>query len=639
MTFSATAQAMSSPPSARVRMLPPPNAMTTLHQAPELLRGPCNDDPFEEQMLWAFRHNQNVFVSARSTVMPASVAQGRLAHLARQLGTMCSRVENDRMETAAPSPAIATAAAASTVPLTQHQQRRRLLREMPCAKCKTARPKVVVRQDAFCVECFQRNVGAKFRTVLGKLRTPVEDAGGRAQMMVAYSGGTASRVLLQLADEYNKASRSQRFAGFYLCHVDESALAQDQDAATAFLEGVRRVAAEFTFTYVEEKLENIFDSDDPASMPAQKHWMLSVMPTRLQSSSIFAEELRAVLQQTTLCNAEKLRLLFSRIQSATTREDILEYFRQVLLRRAARRHECAAVWTADTATRVAIRTIANMAKGRGATLSHETAQTSELDEHGIAVWRPMRDTLDKEAVLYVYQRALSMPPPLRWPHHHRPRGKASIGRLSQDFIVGLERDFPATANTVTRTVGKLTPSAALDPTRRCPLCQRPADQDAADWNRLCTVATLDALRAGLADAKNSLPNLPLTFSDVVVTSSSTTGDRGDAKCGDTTAECCGSVNAGASTSCCENKAIKDSGTDDKPIDLLPTLCYGCFVNMRDLPAVLTFDPSRQDVDVCFPLPTFVGDMARQRVREEQLREHIQDFLLDDSDEGDANDEV
>jgi hypothetical protein len=41
-----------------------------------------------------------------------------------------------------------------------------------------------------------------------------------------------------------------------------------------------------------------------------------------------------------------------------------------------------------------------------------------------------------------------------------------------DFIMGLERDFPATSNTVARTVGKLTPSATLDTNRLCPLCQR-----------------------------------------------------------------------------------------------------------------------------------------------------------------------
>jgi hypothetical protein len=43
---------------------------------------------------------------------------------------------------------------------------------------------------------------------------------------------------------------------------------------------------------------------------------------------------------------------------------------------------CSAVWTADTATRIAIRTIASLAKGRGLTLIYETGATSELDTNG-----------------------------------------------------------------------------------------------------------------------------------------------------------------------------------------------------------------------------------------------------------------
>jgi hypothetical protein len=44
-------------------------------------------------------------------------------------------------------------------------------------------------------------------------------------------------------------------------------------------------------------------------------------------------------------------------------------------------------------------------------------------------------------------------------------------RFILEFITGLEKEFASTANTVTRTVGKLMPSSNVDYGRRCALCQ------------------------------------------------------------------------------------------------------------------------------------------------------------------------
>jgi hypothetical protein len=62
-----------------------PETLQTDFENPAPRDEPCGDEPFEAEMLWAFYHSPYVFVSARATVMPASVAQNRLAHVEHHL--------------------------------------------------------------------------------------------------------------------------------------------------------------------------------------------------------------------------------------------------------------------------------------------------------------------------------------------------------------------------------------------------------------------------------------------------------------------------------------------------------------------------------------------------------------------------
>ncbi|KAI8055286.1 hypothetical protein BDF22DRAFT_377602 [Syncephalis plumigaleata] len=268
------------------------------------------------------------------------------------------------------------------------------------------------------------------------------------------------------------ATRSHRFTSYTICHVDESALFEKDErmksAASKFISDLRNIAAEFPFEYEQVPLECVFSlgNDNDDGIATAEAFML---PVRHDASSIFAESFEMTRQNTTLSNKEKLQCLFEKAESLSAREDLLFYLRQVVLQSVAIRRNCAAIWMADTATRVAIRTINNVAKGRGLALSLETGAQSDVRQ-GVAFWRPIRDVLAKEIGLYVHYRQLSMPSFPALLHTRRP-AKSSIGRLSEEFITGLEKEFASTANTVTRTVGKLTPSSNVDYEHRCALCQ------------------------------------------------------------------------------------------------------------------------------------------------------------------------
>lgn len=80
----------------------------------------------------------------------------------------------------------------------------------------------------------------------------------------------------------------------------------------------------------------------------------------------------------------------------------------------------------------------------------------------------MRDNLSKEVAFYNHYAQLHHPAIKSIVHNTKP--KASIDRITEEFIVGLDSGFPSTVSTVVRTANKLTPSAKLAPGVWCPLC-------------------------------------------------------------------------------------------------------------------------------------------------------------------------
>jgi len=83
--------------------------------------------------------------------------------------------------------------------------------------------------------------------------------------------------------------------------------------------------------------------------------------------------------------------------------------------------------------------------------------------------RPLRDVGMKESAAWV------------WWHRVRVVGKQriliserTIGQLTKDFIIGLERDYPSTVSTIAKTVGKLAPKGKSG--TRCILCELPMEQ-------------------------------------------------------------------------------------------------------------------------------------------------------------------
>ncbi len=127
---------------------------------------------------------------------------------------------------------------------------------------------------------------------------------------------------------------------------------------------------------------------------------------------------------------------------------------------------CNMILYGDNATFLAIKTISNTSKGRGIGLANELSL--EYQDNEILHVKPIRDILSKEVAYFCEYRSLST-----FLHSSITTGmdkKASINRMTLDFIVGLENDFPSTVSTVTRTAYKI-PSLAPIAAKKCIICR------------------------------------------------------------------------------------------------------------------------------------------------------------------------
>ncbi|KAJ2891662.1 Cytoplasmic tRNA 2-thiolation protein 2, partial [Coemansia aciculifera] len=267
--------------------------------------------------------------------------------------------------------------------------------------------------------------------------------------MVALSGGATSSALLRLMSDFQnmelKGSAAEpKYAGLVAGHVDESALfsgyqpTQICDIATAL--GVECLVA---------RLEDVFtlDSDKDALLEL-------VHATIAPGTSRDHFCVRLTKGDESVSAKERLRALFAGLGSATDKEDMLHTIKSFLLARLARQAQCKLLLLADSATRIAAKLVSLTSRGRGFSLPLEVgAEAPFMGCNDLTVYRPMRDLIMKEVAffnLWTAQPSVVVPT-----FTTGAPETASIDRLTEAFVVGLDRDFVSTVPTVCRTMQKL----------------------------------------------------------------------------------------------------------------------------------------------------------------------------------------
>ncbi|KAF9966404.1 Cytoplasmic tRNA 2-thiolation protein 2 [Mortierella alpina] len=518
-----------------------------------------------------------------------------------------------------------------------------------CCKCKSEKSTIIVRYAEYCDPCFLIALDSKFRTALRNAR-PYRVTNPE-NVMLAFSGGSSSRSLIHLFDVFHSlppevATNKQQpkiYNNIHVCHIDESCLMeptqeQERDRSSltqSTMEQARSIAAAYGYEFHGDQL----------TISGQAPELLSkILPLSLTPS-----------ERTTLSRQERIEKLNALLRACTTltaKETLLQHFRSSLLVQLTKRAQCTILALGDSATRVAIQIIGLTAIGRGYSLPHETSLLSDWIQD-CKVIRPLKDCLVKELDTFCSLRQLEMiekhEAQLDWTMRTKAEIK-SIDRLTQEFITGLDKEFPSTVATVCRTAAKLTaPGATYQD--RCPLCHGPVQKDVQEWKNRITVTTAptnhtvdSSLGAAEVDPGCCNPN-----GASVCCSTSSSNNR--------------TSNGPSSCSPPQNGSLATHGhssPDELPFSSL--LCYGCLTNLRDLDLKAMGSSSSHHADEgvsSFDLPPYVAETLLHRLGlgsleeyqemqfardndagrvaqdpRESLREQIQEFLIESDDEDD-----
>ncbi|XP_062442896.1 cytoplasmic tRNA 2-thiolation protein 2 isoform X2 [Rhea pennata] len=276
---------------------------------------------------------------------------------------------------------------------------------------------------------------------------------------------------------------------------------------------------------------------------------------------------------------EELLRLFEDAETLTAKEELLQMLRTHLILHTARTQGYTKVMMGDSCTRVAIKLLTNLALGRGAFLAMDTGFMDT--RHGdVAVVRPMREYMAKEIAFY--NHFFGVPTVITPALRAKRREKTSIHRLMEDFLLGLQAEFPSTISTVYRTGEKLSTApaeASSEPgaePQRCLLC-------------LCALDTL---------AEEDLALEPTLIAEEAA-------QRPQEPAGD---------------GCCRSSPMP--GAESRAA-FLPLLCYSCRLTFKEM--------GRPDT-----LPPYVRSEAQRRSRRAEMKQQIQEFLLEDDDDEDPS---
>ncbi|KAK4814413.1 hypothetical protein QYF61_018511, partial [Mycteria americana] len=547
----------------------------------------------------------------------------------------------------------------------------------PCVKCGQGSASLVIRLgDAFCRGCFREYFVHKFRAMLGKNRVifPGE------KVLLALSGGAASSAMLRQVQEglSRETAKRLRFVPG-LIYVDEGAVrgqspAQREQSLALMETLLQATGFPYHLAHLEQALEL------PASIlrpgpegsgkpgPSYKEAVEGFIQQQRQegdgdggtsppSLGTQAGDLAAPRLPAAAHTQELLRL-FEAVETPTAREELLQMLRTHLILQTARTRGYAKVMTGESCTRVAIKLLTNLALGRGAFLAVDTGFVD--NRHGdVMVVRPMREYMAKEIAFY--NHFFHVPTVIAPPLPTKRREKPSIHRLMENFLLGLQEDFPSTISTVyrygmlctgapqgegglgvsgvhpltppcvgCRTGEKLSPAPAKasSESQRCLLCLCALDIAGGEWGRRWG----DTGDCGGGSHAPPIAPLPSGSCRGGV-GPGAHADHGGARAGGERV-LPGHPGSGVSTWAGGGCGAGTGATGPAPLRVpcpcraeskaafIPLLCYGCRLTFKELGPLAT-------------LPPYVRAEAQRRIHGAQMKEQSQEVRLEDEEPGES----
>jgi cytoplasmic tRNA 2-thiolation protein 2 len=168
---------------------------------------------------------------------------------------------------------------------------------------------------------------------------------------------------------------------------------------------------------------------------------------------------------------EKLNEMLSSLKTLTSREEFIRRIRTQLIVNVAKREGFQQIFVATSGTRLSIQLLTDISQGKGNQIHLETGFRD--DRFDVPILRPLREFVSKEITFYNRMRNV-------WFNSSLDLGtklnkKASLGKMTESFINGLQTEFPATVYTIFRIATKLRPSTIND--KKCLFCSTPIEEN------------------------------------------------------------------------------------------------------------------------------------------------------------------
>lgn len=274
--------------------------------------------------------------------------------------------------------------------------------------------------NSMCPPCFRASVFGKFKLAVttNAMIAPTDN------VLVAFSGGPASRVALQFIHEMQykalknwDASKSQALPvfGVGVAFIDESILSPKPfHEVEKVIEDIKLIVSDLTPAHKELHIA-----------PIERIYSLDLMDGR-----------------------SKLKELLHSIADATGREDFLQYLRMLSLQKIALDNKYNKLVLGSCTSGIARHVLSSTVKGQGYSLPADLQYVDSRWE--VPVVLPLRDCLAQELSMLCDLDGLKLQQVL-------DRPCAGINGLVSSFVTLLQDENPSRERTIVRTAEKLKP--------------------------------------------------------------------------------------------------------------------------------------------------------------------------------------
>ncbi|RAL14657.1 uncharacterized protein BO97DRAFT_422549 [Aspergillus homomorphus CBS 101889] len=353
-------------------------------------------------------------------------------------------------------------------------------KEIPesCMNCREAQPAFILRGRHVCQACYVRFVNYKpfKRTENYRLRKNMpQDEPCRLLLPLSY--GLSSTVLLHMLHEQIEVMRLKTHGpkGFELLvlTIDPSTISSIPAHDEAF-ETAEKLFPHCSFTTIP--FYSIFDFD----------------PSIGEVMSQYANA--SFQDQASLSNQERLEAFRASISTATSRADVDNILINRLIVAFAKKMECRGIMWGDSDSKLAAKTLANVAKGRGSSVTWQVCDG--MSPYGLEYNFPLRDLFTVE--LHNYASFFPELADLIIPHQPTSENtltkNLSIDELMVRYVTTQGEKYPGVMLNVTRTASKLQSSSTRSAEYQCNLCGAlMSNKDAASTTPQATGLHSDSL--------------------------------------------------------------------------------------------------------------------------------------------------